>query len=426
MLYKKFLVIVFIACAQLGFAQSENSSYFLDNTGIGLYLNPANIQEAKISWTLPSLYYVHGNRGPGIYSILKTNVLNLKDLYGTLKKNNSFQYGFQASLFGLSFNYDQFNFHIGQNLRSFTQVDYNNSLFDILINGNAQYIGETVNVGPYANLNFYNEFYAGFGVKLDNLNLGLRVKRLNGYANAHTPSHKFSIYTDEEIYQLKFNTEYRIHTNMYSDSLNFSNYTSQLFNNLTGNGGWAFDFGLKAKILDKFTISASLLDMGTIKWKNKPTKISTTGEYEFDGLDIAAILKDSLEFINLDSLGSIVNVEITEESYRSGLPVQFYLGVKYELTEQWEINGLFYNAYSTGQSHPSISVMGKYKPSEYFHTSFSYTWNPFAHVNIGWSAEAHLKFAHVYLAMDNIIDIFRPVGGNYFNVRTGIQIDLVK
>ena len=423
----KHLILFFsILFTQPIFSQSELGTYFLENSGGNLYLNPSYTQDAAFSWTLPSLYYIHGSEGPGILGILKDNVLNLNGLEDKLKENNSFLYGFQGSLGALYFKYNNLSFHVGQNLKSNIQVDYNNLLFDILLNGNAPYIGESVNIGPYANLNFYNEFYFGFAVQLQNLSIGTRIKRLNGFGNAYTPKHDFSIYTHDEIYQLKFNTEYQIHTNLYADSLAFDSFTSQLWGNLTKNGGWAFDFGLKADILDQFTISASLLDMGNIHWKNETTKFTTEGNFEFDGFDFEKLITDSLDILDFDSLAQIINVTESNESYKAGLPVQFYLGLQYYPTEQWEINALFYNAYSSGRAHPSFSLGGKYKASEYFNTSLTYTWNRFSYFNLGWNGELNLKWFHLYLNMDNIIDIFRPVGGNYFNVRAGVQIDFVR
>jgi hypothetical protein len=420
------IIILTLYGTSLTMGQSELGSYFLDNTSASQYLNPANNPDATFSWGLPNLYYVSGSEGPGIYGLIKDNIFNLNSLKGELKDNNSTLYAIQGSLGALHFSYDIYSFHIGHQLKSYWQADYNNLLFDMLLNGNAPYIGETVNIGPYVNMNFYNEFYLGFGIELQNLNLGARVKRYNGYSNLYTPKHLFSIYTNDEIYQLEFNTEYRVHTNLISDSLSFANYFDQLSGNLTGNGGWGLDFGMKADILDQFTLSASILDMGVINWKNGASQIVTEGNYSFEGFDLAELITDSLDVIQLDSLASIINVSKNNESYKAGLPVQFYLGLQYYPVEEWEVNALFYTIYSSGRSHPALRLGGTYKPSEYFQTSLAYTWNRFAYFNLGWSGQLNLDWFHLYLAMDNVIDVFRPVGGNYFNVRAGVQIDFVK
>lgn len=426
MLLRAFAIVITLLGATYSMGQSELGSYFLENNSASQYLNPANNPKATFSWGLPNFYYVHGSEGPGIYGLLKDNILNLGSLEGELKENNSMLYGLQGSLGGLFFTYNNLSFHVGHQLKSYAQVDYNNLLFDVLINGNAPYIGETINIGPYANLNFYNEFYLGFGVQLQNLHLGARVKRYNGYGNAYTPKHQFSIYTHDEIYQLEFNTEYHIHSNMLSDSLAFNSYFNQLTGNLTGNGGWGLDFGMKADILDQFTLSASILDMGTIHWKNGATQIVTEGNYSFEGFDLATLITDSLDVIQLDSLADLVNIDRNNEAYRAGLPVQFYLGLQYYPVEEWEVNALFYTVYSDGRSHPALRLGGTYKASEYFHTSLAYTWNRFAHFNLGLSGQVNLDWFHFYLVMDNFIDIFQPVGGNYFNVRAGVQIDFVR
>ena len=434
MLQRIIPVILFFFIGGQLFGQSELNAYFLKDVGASQYLNPANNQEAKLSWYLPNGYYIHGSEGPGFFNLIKDNVFNLENINDKIEENNSVLYGFQGSLGSLHLNYSNFSFHIGQNLKSFTQVDYNNLLFEVLLNGNAQFIGETINIGPYVNTTLYNEFYLGFGVKLQNLQLGARIKRLYGYANAYTPRHEFSLYTNDEIYQLDFNTEYHLYTNLAPDSLSFENPGfsdffdfNQIAGNLINNKGWAFDFGLKADILDQFTISASLLDMGYINWKNGTTKITTQGNFEFEGLDLVELITDSLETsFEFDSLASIIDVQTSKESYRAGIPVKFYLGLQYYPTEQWEVNTVFYNSYSTGRSHPGLQIGAKYKPSQYFHTSVFYTWNRFAAFNLGVSAEAHLAWFHTFLVMDNLIDIIRPATGNYFNIRAGVQIDFIQ
>jgi len=410
----------------ISMAQSELGSYFLNDLGAAQYLNPAKIQHASFSWALPSAYYVHGTRGPSLYSMLRKRVIDFSNVKGSLKEENSFMYSLQGSLGSLHFRYRDFGFHIGHNTRLYNQFDYSERLFDMLLNGNAQYIGETVQLGPYTRLDFYNEFYLGAAVKVRDMQIGTRIKLLNGYLNALTPKNEFSIYTHDEIYQLRFQTAYEINTNLYADSLALDSYGSIMLKNLWSNTGWAIDFGITADIYDRFTISASILDMGVIHWDNNAGRIITEGSYEFEGFDIAALITDSLNIIDLDSLSKILDVHILEEDYRSSLNAKFYLGLQYYLNEKWEINGLFYNAYGGGQSFPSVSLMGKFKPSESFHTALSYSWNPFAAFNLGWNIETHLKWFHWYLNMDNIIDMFNPIAGNYFNIRTGIQIDLVR
>jgi hypothetical protein len=420
------LITILMAFSASLRGQAELSSYFLKDVGASQYLNPASSQQAKFSWYLPNGYYIMGTEGPSILGILQTSVLNLENLTRKINKNNSMVYGMQSSLGGLHFNYNFINFHIGQNLRFETQVDFNRNLFDMLLEGNAPYIGQNVEIGPYANLLLYNEFFLGVGTKLQNLQIGARIKRLNGLANFETAKNSFSIYTSEEIYQLDFNTEYRIQTNMIYDSLKFSlNPGGTLFNNFR-NGGWALDFGLRADILEQFTLTASLLDMGMINWSNNTTTILTEGEYEFKGFDLVELVTDSLEVIRLDSLSRIIEVTRSNDNYRSGLPVKFYLGLQYYPVEEWEVNALFYNTFSSGRSQPTLRLGATYKPSEFFHAGFAYTWNRYAWVNLGLSLEAHLQWFHAFIAMDNIFDLFRPVFGNYFNTRIGVQIDLMK
>lgn len=401
-------------------AQSELMGYFMNNTGTDLYLNPAKTTDARLSWVLPSGYYGHGINGSSVLRLFRSGGISSARLTDDLQTQNSMLFGGQLSLFGFNYSQNNFSIQIGQNLKTHIQVDYNYTLIDMILNGNAGYIGENVNIGPYLDALMYNELYLGGSYAIGNLRLGAKIKKLNGIANVYTPQNTFAIYTDDKIYELSFTNKYHIYTNSYSDS--WDNVWQSL--KFWGNDGWALDLGLEAKINDQFKVSGTLLDMGSINWKNNTKKIISEGTYEINGINLEGLFTDTISVFDFDTLGNLFNFEVLEDTYKTPLPVQLYLGFQYLPTEQWEINALYYDRFSAGRSHPAFMVMGKYKPSEYFHTGLSYTINRYSYFNLGWSAELHAKWFHAYIAFDNITDIFTPLSSDYFNVRMGTMVDL--
>ncbi len=401
-------------------AQSELSGYFMNNTGTDLYLNPVKTTDARLSWILPSGYYGHGINGSSVLKLFRKGGISSARLTDDLKSQNSMLFGVQLSLFGFNYSQDNFSVQFGQNLKSHLQVDYNFTLVDMILNGNARYIGENVNIGPYLDALMYNELYLGGSYMIGNLRLGAKIKKLNGIAQAYTPQNTFSIYTDDKIYELSFTNKYHLHTNMYTD--NWSNVWQSL--KFWGNNGWAFDFGIEANIDEQFKVSAALLDMGSINWKNNAKKIISEGTYDINGINLEGIFTDTISIFDFDTLGNLFHFDVVEASYRSPLPVQLFLGFQYFPDEQWEVNALYYDRFSAGRSHPAFMVQGKYKPSEYFHTGLSYTINRYSYFNIGWTAELHAKWFHAFIAMDNLTDIFTPLSSDYFNIRMGTMVDL--
>jgi len=401
-------------------AQSELSGYFMNNTGVDLYLNPAKTTDARLSWVLPSGYYGHGINGSSILKMFRKGGISSSRLTDDLKSQNSMLFGGQLSLFGFNYSQDNFSIQFGQNLKGYIQTDYNFALVDMILNGNAGYIGQNVNIGPYLDMLGYNEIYLGGSYTFGNLRLGAKIKKLNGIGNLYTPQNTFAIYTDDKIYELSFTNKYHIYTNAYSDSWD-SAWQSLKF---WGNNGWSFDFGIEANINDQFKVSATLLDMGSIRWKNNPSKIISEGNFEFTGINLDGLFTDTISVFDFDTIGNLFNFDVIKEAYRSPLPVQLYLGFQYFPTEQWEVNALYYDRFSAGRSHPAFMVMGKYKPSEYFHAGMSYTINRYSYFNVGLTAELHAKWFHAFIAMDNITDIFTPLSSDYFNIRMGTMVDL--
>ena len=70
-------------------AQSELNGYFLNNTGIDLYLSPSKTTDARLSWVLPSGYYGHGINGSSVLRLFRKGGISSSRLTDDLKSQNS-------------------------------------------------------------------------------------------------------------------------------------------------------------------------------------------------------------------------------------------------------------------------------------------------------------------------------------------------
>ena len=132
------------------------------------------------------------------------------------------------------------------------------------------YIGETLDVGPELLLQSYHEVYIGASYQMSNITLGARIKLLSGINDISTDNASIKLTTEEEIYQLRVESDYVLNTTGIVDyngikdvDIDADKLLDELFSNFLGdNIGLAFDFGLDWKVNDKFNISASILGLG--------------------------------------------------------------------------------------------------------------------------------------------------------------------
>ena len=66
-------------------------------------------------------------------------------------------------------------------------------------------------------------------------------------------------------------------------TLNEINYVELLLNR--GNPGFSFDLGVIYRVDERTTLSASLLDVGFIRWRTDLNNMDGTGSFAFTGVD---------------------------------------------------------------------------------------------------------------------------------------------
>ncbi|HNG90789.1 MAG TPA: DUF5723 family protein, partial [Saprospiraceae bacterium] len=93
--------------------------------------------------------------------------------------------------------------HAGHANRLTGTMTYPKTLPELIWNGNAPYIGQTVEIAPRATFFDWNEWVAGATLQIGKVSLGGRFKYLSGAGSLSTdPSRQSaSIYTSPDIYQ---------------------------------------------------------------------------------------------------------------------------------------------------------------------------------------------------------------------------------
>lgn len=433
MLRKLFFVLFFFSTCGSLFAQQELSLHFLRDTWQSGKTNPAFITEHKTHVGLPGLYFNIAHTGPSYNEVVVEsnngeNVLDISSVLRSLAPNNQLFTNFEVETVSASFGIKNVRFSFNHAMKFNAFFDYPRDLVELAWNGNSQFIGETINIGPDFQAFAYNEFGLGAAMKFANISAGARLKVLTGIGDVSTDRTNASLYTDPDIYQLTFNTDYRINSSSFfaydqngDFSLDFGEFS---FNQIaTPNIGFALDLGAAIQ-LDKLELSASVVDLGGIKWNKNTTNYSSLGEYTYEGLDISDIINDDdISFEEtLDTLSEIFNFEETSVSYSTMLPTKVYLSGTYKVNDFFKAGGLIYSEVYRGRMFPAFAASATVNVSKIVSVGAVYAIRNKTYTNVGLNTTIKVGPVQFFAVTDNVIAAFKPYDSRNVNARLGLNL----
>ena len=278
---------------------------------------------------------------------------------------------------------------------------------DYLTQGNAQFLNRQMNFNDQRlDVSVYNSFYIGLSSAIDDkLNVGTRIKLLNGIANVNSENLNLGLYTDSTSIPI-FKTTMLADFNIMTSGLSSS--SDPLLNS-----GFAVDLGASYKYNKKFEFSLAINDIGSINWVEENNEFYTTeGEAEFviDGLTQSSSgdedLEAQLEEI-LDSLTTTMEPITTTGSYKTKLNSSVFLGVAYTLNKQHSFSLLFHTRKNLDSRLNVFNLGYQYQVAESLQLLASYqNFNGLSNLGTGfvWSP----GIIQMHLILDNMLaaDLF--------------------
>jgi len=253
-----------------------------------------------------------------------------------IKDHNMQEFSSELNVLHIEYYLNKWTLKAGYNQKNLLQLAYPKELYSLMADGNAQFIGQNVELNPSAEISSAHEIYGGLSIEMSKLSIGANFKFISGIANLHTERNSISLETSEDIYQLTLDTDVELQT---SGVLNYTSYDdvileykranfSEMF---IGNYGYGVDIGLDYKLDSKSRLFASVQNIGSIKWDLRGTSYTSTGENGYAGIDIVDYLNidDSASF--RDSLEALLKVEETDIDYTVNTPITMLAGIQYDL-----------------------------------------------------------------------------------------------
>jgi len=390
--------------------------------------NPANLPNYRFGITLPSVYF-----GATSSSVTIQDIIDNKDgsWINQLNPNNYLGTDVNVETIGLYFGTKKLKFGLHHAVRSSGIIDYPKNLADLVWFGNSKFVGKTMEVGPKIDFNSYHEIGFAASYNLGKLTIGGRVKYLSGIGNVSTKNSQLSLYTSDDIYQLKLVSDYSLNNSgsvsYYSiDSLKFN--SEQLnFKKIFGkNTGISFDLGANLDLTEKLQIGVGLNDIGgSINWKDNAKNLSSKGTFEYNGIELKNILySDSTNNFDhvLDSVKKTFNFVETNATYRSKIASRYFATAQYKFSKSLSFNGILFLESLSSKTVTSFAIGANYNIFSWLNVGANYAAKQNAAFNIGLNTTIKIGPVQLFALTDNILSIANPYNSKSASGRVGLNI----
>lgn len=348
------------------------------------------------------------------------------------------------------YNTPKWSIQIHHATRFQSSLVYPKGLAQVAWQGNAAFIGETIEIGPAFDFLSYEELGIGGSLKFDRLTVGATINFLGGIGVASTQNNSAQLRTDEDIYELTLTTDYEVLTadldadreNVdfgifaidFSDisllSFAFPDFSVDLNNGLfnfgqSSNRGISLDIGATYRLNEKWRFGFSILDIGQINWKDNITTYRSNETTTFSGVSLGSVNfneGDVFTFDSLtDSLEQVINFTASSATFSTDLPTQAYFNVQYQVTPKLDL-GLVLHSRFAATNTLAASIGGNYQIAKFLRLGATYSIEDNEFSNLGLNASLHVGPVQAYAITNNILTAFRPLDANYQTARLGVNL----
>ncbi len=440
-LLKNIFIAVFIG---LSFTWSINTQAQYD---LGFYsmravpqtnlLNPAFIPDYKYHFGMPgisSAYTEFGTNGPRYNQFFQVTPgdslgINPSGILDNVKAYNNVSSRTSQQWLNGGMKWKNFYFSASISDIEEASIIYSDKLAKLSLEGNAQFIGQTINLDPVGiKMLHYREYAVGAAWDFnDKLNFGMKAKMLFGKSAINSKQMDFELTTADDYYYLDIKSNFLINTSVPANKKSEGDPSWSEYAFYGSNIGFGFDFGATYKLDDLWSFSASVIDLGYIQFDRYLKTYSSESEFTYKGIDamqfegMEQAQVDEQWTIIKDSLTDLFDMEETVDKFIVPLTAKIYLGADYKFSDKETISVLTRIEILKGRVRPSFTASYFRQLNDIFGVSASYTMINRSYFNIGLGAVARFDPVQIYIATDNIIGVFVPDMVRYANIHIGVN-----
>ena len=267
------------------------------------------------------------------------------------------------------------------------------------------------------------EYALGYNRNLldDRLTIGGRLKYVQGMNILNFAKNDLTFTTDPESFKYTLKADIEVNASSpFLGNIDSLNIESAILGS-PNNAGWGIDLGVSFDVTKRLNISASIIDVGEIVWREDVvnyTSKNPRAAFEFRGLDAKDFLDENSDFEEsltrlADSVLTVFDLDSSNHSFTTSLLGQFYLGANYNVLKNHGAGILFYGSFYNQTLYPAFTLSWNSKFRRILGVSLSYTMSRGNFANAGLGFSLNMGPEQFYFVSDNLIG---AGVGNYKNV----------
>ncbi|MHC1702557.1 MAG: DUF5723 family protein [Tenuifilaceae bacterium] len=437
---KIYLTILLTIISLIGFAQQDNTLFFLHNIPESNFINPAVQIKCDRYIGLPLLSTFHLNVNSTGFSYKSFTKSSQIDIDKIVSKMHSWDYlttELHYTPLSFGFRYDKYQYiSFAWTEKVETKIFFPKKLFLLAKDGNTQFVGnsglETRN--PGVNAIYYREFSIGYSVKTPkNWFIGAHAKVLFGLAGVFTRRKPFNFSANQLTFNIDASWNPKINTSLpiefSKDAQGYVPVNSVGLGTISPvgfllnfkNQGLATDIGFIYE-KDGITWSGSILDLGMIWWHDQTHKFSNNGSFNFSGAT-ATDGMDSQAYVNslVDSIQNQFRFKETKKGFVTVLNPRIYFGGTYPVYKTISVG-----AHARTELYPGRPVMGLTLSAmiiapkgSSISVNYSVMNGSYNNVGLGFGVGGE-KF-QFFILSDNVMAFMFPQSARNVNLRFGFN-----
>jgi len=433
------LFIIFLFCFYPFFATSQvnPAHYFSETISLSSHYNPALTCKADFFLGVPFLtsfnLEVRNSFKYNDYIVRENDSLwvSPSKLINSLDEINYSAVVFNYDIIYCGFRKGNNYFRFGLRNRFTSYNSYSVETAALLFTGNSQFIGKTTAFqNNFSATNLYQEYYISYTRTIaGKFSIGITPKFLTGVFNVWTENANFELTIDENNYNHLVKTNMNIHTSSpLPDFKKFIDRLKQIpWIQFSNNTGYAIDLGLSYTVNRKLQLTASVIDLGKIRW-NKNVKNFTSNsdeEISFEGLDLGNIFEakkytGATTSDMLTGLSESFGLKETNDSYTAPLSAKVLFAGAYSFCEKnkfgiltctEQINNKWLNTYAVNYSR---------QVGNWLLASINYSFSKYFPNSLGIALELQTDELQIIIATNNVHGYLNPHDTKSYNLQIGL------
>lgn len=442
-------VIVFLFFWAAVLPAQEYGLYQMRDVWNSTHLNPGFFPRQQFILSLPSVHTSLNSIGINKEHLFEynsaenTNYLNLDGILGSLERDLVVKNSTVVDGLGIGGRVGKFFVSLSTSSVLDAEFTLPEALLRTVWEGTEKYLGKPLNIGPTGNMIAYQKIGLGVNYEVNpRLSVGARVNRLLGGASLVTERSNLTLTQSKDIYQTTAEIDYQAfyygagQFNLLDQTIEgFENFGDALDDEgvppeggsglrqyTNGNNGWSVDLGAEYLFGDRLTLSASLLNLGSIRWEKATQQIDLTGTVNFEGVD-AANLDEDEDFEVIPGLDTIGTFEANSNvAYTQALAPRTYLGANYQVLPFLDVGGLLYNEFFSGGTFTAFSLSSRVSLGRIFSLGAIYTLQNGTFNSFGANTALKLGPVQLYAIADNLSAVLNEERLDGTNFRAGLNL----